>query len=388
MAARDLIVFADDWGRYPSTIQYLGRVLAERHRIIWVGSLGLRKPEFHARDAARVVEKVSGLFRRRSMHGGNAPVFEVHPFILPYHDLSWLRRVNLSKVANVVRREAARRSFVDPILVTASPLIGEIVDSLGTTSCHYICLDDFSEFAGAFECLRHTERMLVERSATVFAVSDVLRASRTPPSGRNYFLPQGVDTDHFTRRDGTPPPMLRSLPRPWIGFFGILAPWIDQDLLIRVARSHPKASLILLGRSSTTTDRLRAEPNIHLLGEVPYEQLPQWSQWFDVGLIPFVVNDLTIAANPLKLLEYLSLGLPVVSTDLPEVRKFIPHLRVAEGPETFVRAVADALEHRSADGANSRRAKAVGFSWRTIADDIMGKILEADEADRLARGGR
>lgn len=377
---RDLIVFADDWGRYPSTIQYLGRVLAERHRIIWVGSLGLRKPEFHVRDAARVVEKVAGVFLRRPDRGRNVPVFEVHPFILPYHDLSWLRRKNLTKVARAVRQEANVRSFVDPILVSASPLIGEIADDLGATSCHYLCLDDFSEFAGAFNCLRHTERLLVERSATVFAVSDVLRANRTPPSGRNYFLPQGVDTDHFLRRAGEPPEPLRSLPKPLIGFFGIIAPWIDQDLLVRVARRYPRASVVLLGRSSTSTDRLEAEPNIHLLGEVPYAQLPQWSQWFDVGLIPFVVNELTRAANPLKLLEYLSLGLPVVSTDLPEVRKFMPFVRVAEVPEAFVAAVSDALDDRSGDAVAARRSKALGLSWRTIADEVMSKILEADRS--------
>jgi glycosyltransferase involved in cell wall biosynthesis len=215
----------------------------------------------------------------------------------------------------------------------------------------------------------------------------VLRESRTPPSGRNYFLPQGVDTDHFSRREGEPPEPLRSLPKPWIGFFGIIAPWIDQELLVRVARRHPKASVVLLGRSSTSTARLEAEANIHVLGEVPYAQLPQWSQWFDVGLIPFVVNELTVAANPLKLLEYLSLGIPVVSTDLPEVRKFRPLARVAETPEDFVRAVSEALDDRSSDAAKLRRMKALGFSWRAIAGDVKGKILAADAEDRSARGG-
>ncbi|MCU0454128.1 MAG: glycosyltransferase [Bacteroidetes bacterium] len=381
---RDLIVFADDWGRYPSTIQYLGRVLAERHRIIWIGSLGLRKPEFHLRDVARVAEKASRWFRQPAAEP-SSPVIQVHPFVLPFHDVDRLRRLNMASIVRAVRAEAERQRFVEPIVISASPLVGELAGLLGESSFHYVCLDDFTKFKGAFDCLATTERLLVERSETVFSVSDILRQTRVPVSGRSYFLPQGVDTDHFQRRGGEPPLALRALPRPWIGFFGIVAPWIDQGLLVSTARRHPSASVIVLGRVSTTTERLGAEPNIHLLGEVPYAELPSWGQWFDVGLIPFEVNELTVASNPLKLLEYLALGLPVVSTDLPEVRKFADVASVTRDAGSFVQAVTDALADRSDGASDLRRRRSLSYSWRAIADEVMSKVLEADALCRRSR---
>lgn len=383
---RDIIVFADDWGRYPSTMQYIGRILAERHRIVWVGSLGLRKPRIHLADAGRIVEKARSIFRHRTASAAGS-VIAAHPMVLPFHDLAPVRILNAASITRAVRGAAREHGFIDPIVITASPLTGALVGQLGESSFHYVCLDDFSRFEGAFKCIGPLERELVALADTVFSVSDILRDSRMPASGRGYYLPQGVDTDHFRRREAEPPLALRTLPRPLIGFFGILAPWIDQELLVRTAKAFPHASVVLLGRTSTDLSLLRRSPNIHYLGEIPYTELPSWGQWFDVGLIPFQVNDLTLASNPLKLLEYLALGLPVVSTDLPEVRKFGDLVRVGSSGAEFVESVGRAIGDTSTDLRDRRRQKAEKYSWRAITDDMMNKVLEADAAKRTRPHG-
>jgi glycosyltransferase involved in cell wall biosynthesis len=104
-----------------------------------------------------------------------------------------------------------------------------------------------------------------------------------------------------------------------IGFFGLLSEWIDQDLLVRLARKVPAVHIVLIGKADVEVSKLKAETNIVILGAKQFSELPQYAAHFDVGIIPFVINDLTRAVNPIKLREMLAAGCPVVSTALPEV---------------------------------------------------------------------
>ena len=127
-------------------------------------------------------------------------------------------------------------------------------------------------------------------------------------------------------------------PGPIVGFFGLLSEWVDQDLLVALARElrspevggqrsevggeeedGPSASVVLIGTADVDVSRLEEEPNIHLLGPKPFAELPAYAAWFDVGIIPFVVNELTSAVNPIKLREMIAAGCPVVSTAMREV---------------------------------------------------------------------
>ena len=111
------------------------------------------------------------------------------------------------------------------------------------------------------------------------------------------------------------------VPLPAIGFFGLLSEWVDQDLILRLAREF-SARIILIGKADVDVSRLQGIPNIQLLGPRPFSELPAHIAGFTVGIIPFVVNDLTRSVNPIKLREMLSAGCPVVSTALPEVARY------------------------------------------------------------------
>jgi glycosyltransferase involved in cell wall biosynthesis len=138
-----------------------------------------------------------------------------------------------------------------------------------------------------------------------------------------YFVQHGVDQKHFAgalSRDGRHRP--QDLPAgKVVGFFGLLSEWIDQSLLVRLAHDLPQVSIVLIGKSDVDITRLRSQSNIHLLGTKSFAELPAYVACFDVGIIPFVVNELTRAVSPIKLKEMLAAGCPVVSTALPEVEK-------------------------------------------------------------------
>ncbi len=105
-------------------------------------------------------------------------------------------------------------------------------------------------------------------------------------------------------------------------FFGLLSEWVDQELILRLAQEFPRATMVLIGKADVAVTRLQGISNIQLLGPKPFSELPDYVAGFTVGIIPFVVNDLTRSVNPIKLREMLSAGCPVVSTDLPEVARY------------------------------------------------------------------
>jgi glycosyltransferase involved in cell wall biosynthesis len=382
---RDIIIIADDWGRYPSTMQYLGRMLAVSNRLLWVGSPGLRRPTWSWSDMNRVWEKVRQLLKPSRPTDQHANVFPVHPLIIPFHDTALVRAFNRWNVRRTLRRRMRELAFRDCLVITFFPMLADVIADLAECTRAYVCVDDFTKFEGAFRCIAEEEQKILATVDCAFSISEELKRSRVPASGKSYDLPQGVDPQHFRPADGPLPAAVASLPRPIIGFFGILAPWIDYDLLEMVARKYPDATVLLLGRASVPEARLPRAKNIVRAGEVPYDDLPAYARAFDVGLIPFVVNELTTAANPLKMLEYLSMGIPVVSTALPEAAKFAPFVEVARSREEFVAAVGRALSDRSAEQRVARRAVAERYSWRQVAEDFSARLLAVEAEKRSVR---
>jgi glycosyltransferase involved in cell wall biosynthesis len=146
--------------------------------------------------------------------------------------------------------------------------------------------------------------------------------------------------------------------------------WVDIDLLAQVASQRPDWSIILIGEPLTDVSPLSGLANVHLLGRRPYKVLPRYAKCFDVGLIPFRVNDLTRAVNPIKLREYLSAGLPVVSTPMPEVQGFGGDVLVANGPQQFVSACERAIQSNSPARIAARQAAMRQQSWPAKVEEV------------------
>lgn len=386
---RCIIIFGDDWGRYPSTIQHLGKVFAKENTLIWIGSLGLRKPSLRWNDVKRVWEKGKRIFRQRTSPGANIEhrVIQVHPFILPFHNISLFYAFNMFLLRRSIRRTLRKGNYHDPVVFTSSPIVGPLIGTLGERSSHYLCLDDFTLFDGAFENLGTLEQELIAKTDSCFAISEKLLTTRKTSSRHNYFLPQGVDTVHFSPSKKRIAKTMEKISKPIIGFFGLLTTWVNIELIIGAARRYPEYQFVILGRTHVDISPLNAVRNIHYIGEVPFADLPSYARAFDVGIIPFIINDLTIACNPLKLLEYLALGIPVVSTNMPEVAKFIPHVFIADNDEEFIDSIRSAVNDISDENNAIRRAVAETLSWESIAEQISSIVndVEATRANRRER---
>jgi glycosyltransferase involved in cell wall biosynthesis len=254
-------------------------------------------------------------------------------------------------------------------------MAAELLGHLGERLVVYYVADDYLALPGIYRrYVGELERALLDRADVIFATSEVLCDAKEGRRGRPVLLPHGVDLAHWTPRVAAePPPELAALPCPRIGFFGFLAPWVDDRLMVSVARAFPHASVVLIGPAWAGV-RAPAAPNITWLGPRSYAELPQYAEHFDVALLPFRRDRLVSAVNPLKLLEYLALGLPVVSTPMALPPALARLVYVAADTETFVGLVLQALRDDTAHERSRRRAAAAGESWvarvRTIRDHI------------------
>jgi glycosyltransferase involved in cell wall biosynthesis len=177
-----------------------------------------------------------------------------------------------------------------------------------------------------------------------------------------YYLPHGVDWALFRRAldaEQPAPSDIAQLATPRIGFYGFISEdWIDFDLLNAMAERHPEWSIVLIGRTKLDLAAVLRHSNVHFLGVRPFEQLPAYNRAFDVAIIPFVINELTISSNPLKLFEYMASGLPVVSVNIPEVARYSTVVHVARDHAEFIRMTEQALSETD-QAAKYRRSDLV-----------------------------
>ena len=159
---------------------------------------------------------------------------------------------------------------------------------------------------------------------------------------------------------------------------------LAAPLLAHLARSRPEWTLLLVGHASTDLSPFEGLKNVVRVGPQPYDSLPGWAKAFDVAVMPYRMNRQVQNANPLKLREYLATGKPVVSVPTPEVARFVPHVRMAEGPDAFLRAVEASLADNDAAARQARMDAVRGMSW----DARVAEVLAIVARHSGARAGR
>lgn len=387
MTQRDeltLVVFGDDWGRHVSSMQHVFSRLLDRVTVLWINGIGHREPGLQ--DVGRAMSKVRAMARRTRIvpgaSSGARPHVVLAPKVLPWHLSPPVARFNQWSLTRDIRRAIGRHSRGDVVLVTGSPPSANVVGQLGEIASVYFCMDDFLELPGTSPRMMDLcERALLRKVDAVVATAARLVERKRSASGRGYYLPQGVNYEHFAAPRPVPPDMA-ALPRPIIGFAGGVGAAIDAPTIQALARANASGSLVLVGPVHGDTSTLYA-PNVYLLGARSYAELPAYVQAFDVGIIPYVENDWTRAVDPLKLLEYLAAGIPVVTSPLPEVEKYRNVVRIASLGDPFAVAAMEAAMGEAPVARERARSVARANTWDSRAArflEIVGEIVAAKAA--------
>jgi glycosyltransferase involved in cell wall biosynthesis len=335
---QDIICFSNDWDSDPLSKKHIMSRLAKHNRVLWINSIGNRRPTASARDLKRVIKKLKDFSRGQRQVADQ--IFVYSPIALPFHSSAMARWLNRKALQWSVKRVARRLGFQQPLTWTFEPASAGVVGTLGERNLVYHCVDEFSEFTGTDKAaLLELERQLMEKSDCVIVSSERLLDRKRPHNPKTFLVTHGVDVGHF-RKACDPktevPADIKNLKGPVIGFFGLIADWVDLDLIRFLAESQPDWHIVLIGKSDTDTTSLNGLANVHLLGPRSYNDLPAYAKGFDAAILPFVVNELTLASNPLKLREYVAAGLPVVSSAIPEAERLSDVLRIGRDKASFL----------------------------------------------------
>ena len=373
LRGRDILCFSHDWSGDPLSKTHLMRILARDNRVLWVNSIGYRTPKASKADITRAFKKLKAATDSLSEPERN--IFVLNPLAIPVYGRPGIRDLNRRLLRFQVKRAMRKLGFQRPINFVFNPAAAVIAGALGEEQLVYYCVDEYTAFSGVSSTsLGELEEQLLRQADLVIVSADALYQSKSRIKPDTVIVRHGVDFDHFRKAldpDTVVPPEIENLPRPVIGFFGLIADWVDVDLMAHVAKEFPQGSLVVLGKSTTDMSVLEGTPNVHILGRKTYESLPAYCKGFDVALMPFRINELTLNANPLKVREYLAAGLPVVSTAIPEV-EVLGLCRIGRDQESFVNEVREALRE---PGPDIDRSEAIrSESWEARVDEVRAHL--------------
>ncbi len=380
IADRDHLCFSHDWNGDPLSKTHLMRLISRRSRVLWVNSIGYRTPSIASKaDMGRAFKKLAAM--AAPVREVEKNIFVLNPVAIPLYGPVG-RLINSQALRFQVKRAMRRLNFQRPMNWIFNPAASIIAGKLGEERVIYYCVDEYSAFTGASaHRMASLEHSLLKRADLVIVSADKLYESKVKANPRTVLVRHGVDYTHF-RKALDPatriPDELAKLPRPIIGFFGLIADWIDVELLAHVARHFSGGSLVMLGKTTTDVSMLQKLPNVHLLGRKPYAQLPAYAKAFDVALNPFRINELTLNANPLKVREYLAAGLPVVATPIREV-EVLGQCRIAADQASFVREIEEALKDPGPKIARSETIRS--DSWEARFDAIRAHLATLGRND-------
>ena len=233
----------------------------------------------------------------------------------------------------------------------------------------YDCIDHWETFPKLGEFTRGEEAKLAAEADVLVVTAGSLFDKHAGRGLRPTLVRNGADYEFFHAPAKAAD--LGEVRKPVIGYFGAIADWFDFDLVRRAALARPNYSFVLIGGLGLEErvcggemDKLLGIPNLHLLGHKNYESMPSYLKSFDVCMIPFRLNEVTMATDPVKLYEYLSQGKPVVTTGMAELEQFSELIYFSRTDDEFLNNLDAAAKERVGPQTGTRNVFAAANSWR------------------------
>ncbi|MBU0756008.1 MAG: glycosyltransferase [Planctomycetes bacterium] len=233
-------------------------------------------------------------------------------------------------------------------------------------------MDHHAGFSTNSPELEALEARLIEDADLVITSSQKL--SETIGLKReNHLIRNAAEVEFFKER---PRELKLDKEKPVVGYYGAISDWFDIELVVKAAKAFPEWDFVLIGHVfMCDISKAKKCKNIRFIDEVPYADLPGYLYAFDVCMIPFLITELTLATNPVKIYEYLSAGKPVVATAMPELIRISDQMHVADSHDTFLEALKSAMEEAGrSDLAKKRSNWANQRNWTSRARDLHQKI--------------
>jgi glycosyltransferase involved in cell wall biosynthesis len=373
-----VVYFGNDWfAENRTSSHHIAEGLSTRTSVLYVDSPGLRPPKANGRDLRKLCRKLLSATRLPQPVGDR--LWQMSVPQIPFRRLPLVWQANVALGQLLVRRALKHLGFARTVSWFAVPHPGYLANAFGETAVVYYCIDDYAALPDVdARAVAHMDAHLTNRADQVFVASSRMLQAKRQSKPSTVLAPHGVDVALF--RTASDPrlaiaPGASNLPRPVIGFYGLIEDWIDIDLIADVAERRPGWTFLMIGRLAVDAGRLKTLPNVVFAGPQPYRTLPAWAKAFDVAVIPYRQTRQVLNSAPLKLREYLATGKPVVAVPAPEIERFADLVRIARGPDQFISQIEEALVNDT-DADRARRIEATStMTWDARIDETV-KIVE------------
>ena len=354
-ARADVICFSIvDWNfRYQRPQQIISQFAAHGHRVFYIRLDGILPTYVEPRFSVNKLKE------------------NVYQVTLAAHRQTWINQEDI-KGANANELLASLDDLRETFHIDEA--IGYVMTPSWTTmaleararwGCRiiYDCMDEWNGFPGMGRAIPKAEQRLVGECDLLVVTGQRLYDKWIGLDRPMVLARNAADYDFYLERCQSNS-LLAGVGHPIVGYYGAIADWFDLELMIYVARNRPGYTFVLLGGVfELDISELERLPNVRLLGQQPYETMPQYLYHFDACLIPFKSNHTTAATDPVKVYEYLSGGKPVVSVALPELEPFRDLLYIADGRDHFLSQLDRALAEDDPNIVERRRSYAAQNTW-------------------------
>jgi len=351
------------------------------NKVIFVNSISMGLPSLRNKDLVpRIVRKLRSYARlaRPTPEG----VTVVSPAVIPIFGSRAARAANRRLLAMQIGRLARLNGLKRPILWIAIPTAADMIGEFDEQLVIYQVSDKYDanlmDHATDLATISQLHERAIDNADLVLYSGQKLLAEATRGRERSFLLEQAVDFDHWSQvgsRKLEVAEAVARIPRPRLGYFGAIEPWlIDQDLIKRACRERPDWQWVFIGNKSRGVE-IEALPNTHFLPPVPYQNLPNYAAGFDVCVLPWdTAHSFTSYGSAIKVREYLATGLPVVISPLPEYESMGEVLRIARSHAEWFRLVEEALNESDPAAARARQAAVSSGTWDARAEWVSGLI--------------
>ena len=289
-----------------------------------------------------------------------------------------LNYINQAVLGFALKRLIRKLGFKNVLLWLYSINSSPLLKKMNEKGSVYYCIDDFSSeinIPKRKKAMLFLEDLALTNADIVFACTRALASDRKKKRPDVHFIRNGVDFFAFDVKEDMPVPFdLQDIPSPRIGFVGTLDSRIDTGLIHFLAENKKEWQIVLIGKNLNRKQDFKGYPNIHLLGSRGHNSLPAYVMAMDACIIPYRTDGFHAYIFPLKTLEYLACGKPIVSTYLPELEEFGDVVKLSRDKEDFMRNVEVSLKEKG--NVEKRKEVSFGLSWGGRIELISGIITE------------
>jgi glycosyltransferase involved in cell wall biosynthesis len=364
--------------------------MAKHTRVLFINSLGMRVPNLKKDPLAvtKILRKIRSIARfiRKDISG----MYVMSPVSLPLLGSALGRTLNTYSVLLQTKLIMLLLGIKNPIFYIGCPPARDVAERIKHKYLIYERTDLFEEMPGANKpYIASLDNELTESADLVLYANELLFKQGINKNKNSLLIGHGVDFELFASAEQSNyvPADIAAIPRPIIGYFGdICDKTFDFELMCHLAMKLPQMSFVLIGPLSSDVNCLKKFRNVRILGQKRYEDIPHYGKVFDVSILPWKKNTWVMHSYPVKIKEYLAMGKPFVSVDIPAARTFESVVCIADDYDDFVLKLRQAVEDKDPQAKQRRRESVESETWDSKVSQIINFIKERGRSFRTSPG--